>query len=1078
MAASLTASIASLVLTLDDPNRDDLDSVIVWASTTSGFTPASGNQVFQGKSLKITIPNLTPGTTYYVKYAYVSTIDTSDYVISSQLSGVPSGVDGSVISDSAITLAKFASGLKPVEIVSTLPSTGNTQGRTVFLTTDNKLYRYNGTAFVSTVPSADLTGQITSTQITDSSITTAKIAANAITANELAANAVTAGKIAAAAVSTTELAANAVTAAKIAAGTITATEIASGAISADKLAANAVTADKIDANAIRSKQLVGNNFYDRGSIVTAFVSAPASPVATTTINVSDTTDFPSSGSLLILSNSSGSSRAARYTGKTSTSLTGVSGLTAAVYSGEIVMPLFYGTGVAANYSLSGTLSVSSYSFPQSGGNAIAFGNAIPAVNFTFTAGQSLSGVYSPAITGISGLGAQSAGFFFVSNPGFPTASISSGANPSSITLSASTPYFETNGGLAIAIRSGVSGYLQFEYKGVSGTTMTLAPGAFTAPSTGTWQIIPIQSNVAVGARRSIFSYDNSPTGLSIGSLTSTDAMLYSMTTEATFGKPALTVKDYLYNLPIQVDQVSVSSLADLTNSPILGSFGFVYYTPRNEAFLAYGADLTSYRYVQPMMATHFFSNEMGSGVDSISFSDATNTYSFNADGGTENAKIASANISVSVSDNTNPALAIAQSGSADALRVTNTGSGNSFVVEDSANPDASPFVIDTVGNVVIGNTSTTYNFEVVDRNSAAVAGIKSYVNNSNSPSFRFDKARGGSASGPTIVSSGDNIGLIQFYGYDGAAFIEAARIEADVGGATGLNDMPGRLMFFTTPDGSSSSDERMRIRSDGNIGIGGIGSATTVLSLQKSITGGTSAIGIDLAATVQSDVTSGGLGYNTSLSTQAASFSTVLQHYRATQATLGAASTVSLQIGFSSTSSLIGATDNQAFRAADTAAVTSGKIAYGFYSAINTATGGGTTYGFYSAGTARNLFSGDVQVFGAGKLGYTTGSGGTATQATSRTTGVTLNKTNGAITLFSTTTTAGTFSSFTVTNNTVDATDTVIVNFKSGATADRYGIAVTAVAAGSFRIQIHNIAAVSVAEAPVINFAVIKAVTA
>jgi hypothetical protein len=121
--------------------------------------------------------------------------------------------------------------------------------------------------------------------------------------------------------------------------------------------------------------------------------------------------------------------------------------------------------------------------------------------------------------------------------------------------------------------------------------------------------------------------------------------------------------------------------------------------------------------------------------------------------------------------------------------------------------------------------------------------------------------------------------------------------------------------------------------------------------------------------------------------------------------------------------------------------------------------------------------TGDFTVIGAGGLGYGTGSGGAITQGTSRTTGVTLNKTNGAITLFSTTTTAGTFTSFTVTNSTVAATDTVQVNMKSGS-VDSYIITVSAVAAGTFRVQIYNVAAIAVAEAPVINFAVIKAVIA
>ena len=109
-------------------------------------------------------------------------------------------------------------------------------------------------------------------------------------------------------------------------------------------------------------------------------------------------------------------------------------------------------------------------------------------------------------------------------------------------------------------------------------------------------------------------------------------------------------------------------------------------------------------------------------------------------------------------------------------------------------------------------------------------------------------------------------------------------------------------------------------------------------------------------------------------------------------------------------------------------------------------------------------------------MGYGNGAGGAATQDTSRTTGVTLNAACGQITLFSTTTIAGTFASFTVTNAAVTATSVVIANFSSGATADRYGLSVTAVANRSFRVQIHNIAAVGVAEAPVINFAVLSAV--
>jgi len=110
----------------------------------------------------------------------------------------------------------------------------------------------------------------------------------------------------------------------------------------------------------------------------------------------------------------------------------------------------------------------------------------------------------------------------------------------------------------------------------------------------------------------------------------------------------------------------------------------------------------------------------------------------------------------------------------------------------------------------------------------------------------------------------------------------------------------------------------------------------------------------------------------------------------------------------------------------------------------------------------------------AAGLGYGTGSGGAVTQATNRTTGVTLNKTNGAITLVSAAGTA-TWQSFTVTNSTVAATDVVVLSQKSG--TDLYMMHVTAVAAGSFRISFATTGGTTT-EQPVFNFAVIKAVAA
>lgn len=169
-------------------------------------------------------------------------------------------VGASQLVDGAVLATKFAAGIEPVTIVSSVP--GSFVTRAVFNTTDGNLYRWNGSAYVRTVAAGDLTGQltdsqiaaiaaakltgqITGTQISNGAISTPKLSAGAVTANEIAANAVVAGKIAANAVTVAAIDANAVTANAIAANAVVAGKVAAGAINTDQLAANAVTTGKL-----------------------------------------------------------------------------------------------------------------------------------------------------------------------------------------------------------------------------------------------------------------------------------------------------------------------------------------------------------------------------------------------------------------------------------------------------------------------------------------------------------------------------------------------------------------------------------------------------------------------------------------------------------------------------------------------------------------------------------------------------------------------------------------------------------------------------------------------------------------
>jgi len=110
-------------------------------------------------------------------------------------------------------------------------------------------------------------------------------------------------------------------------------------------------------------------------------------------------------------------------------------------------------------------------------------------------------------------------------------------------------------------------------------------------------------------------------------------------------------------------------------------------------------------------------------------------------------------------------------------------------------------------------------------------------------------------------------------------------------------------------------------------------------------------------------------------------------------------------------------------------------------------------------------------------IGYATGAGGTVTQATSKATAVTLNTITGQITCNAASLAAATIVSFTLTNSSIAASDVIVVNHVSTGTRGAYTINAAA-AAGSATISIRNNTAAALAEAIVIGFAVIKAVTA
>lgn len=128
------------------------------------------------------------------------------------------------------------------------------------------------------------------------------------------------------------------------------------------------------------------------------------------------------------------------------------------------------------------------------------------------------------------------------------------------------------------------------------------------------------------------------------------------------------------------------------------------------------------------------------------------------------------------------------------------------------------------------------------------------------------------------------------------------------------------------------------------------------------------------------------------------------------------------------------------------------------------------------AATATSLtVSGNVLITSAAGLGYGSGSGGTVTQATSKSTGVTLNKPSGSITMNGASLAANTNVSFILTNSLLSTGDLVLVNISDNANLNSYQVCAENSRAGSVYIMLRNTTGASITNDVVLTFAIIKA---
>jgi hypothetical protein len=160
-------------------------------------------------------------------------------------------------------------------------------------------------------------------------------------------------------------------------------------------------------------------------------------------------------------------------------------------------------------------------------------------------------------------------------------------------------------------------------------------------------------------------------------------------------------------------------------------------------------------------------------------------------------------------------LAVGNHGGTFMLDLDNTGTADLVNIKKSGN---TRFYIQNGGNVGIGTTNPSTLLDIqgsreglyIERNNGAV----NYGGH-----IRMRKSRGSLAS-RSIVANGDTLGSITFESYNGSAHTEQTGIRAVVNGTVSGSSIPTDLFFAAGSSGLTASNERMRIKSNGDVGIG------------------------------------------------------------------------------------------------------------------------------------------------------------------------------------------------------------------------------------------------------------------
>lgn len=161
---------------------------------------------------------------------------------------------------------------------------------------------------------------------------------------------------------------------------------------------------------------------------------------------------------------------------------------------------------------------------------------------------------------------------------------------------------------------------------------------------------------------------------------------------------------------------------------------------------------------------------------------------------------------------------------ADTVARQAVGADGTFLVPDAAQATGvkwlpnTTMMMDSAGRLLIAGTNAagrlTQKLEVNCVGDWGGIALNTWTLGNAGPVIDFNSSRQANQGGHSAVGIGQRLGTIAFRGSDGTNFEDGAAIIAEVDGTPGVNDMPGRIAFLTTPDGSTVVAEAMRIDKD------------------------------------------------------------------------------------------------------------------------------------------------------------------------------------------------------------------------------------------------------------------------